>query len=589
MRGVSIKARLYILILTILIPLVILQAMGIASKYKQNIDLELNANEDFARAVSFAFTNYLENIWDTEYAIGLALMSHSDVHSAELEEYMRKVSSSQPGMLRYSWLSPEGVVIASVQHKSSGMFLCDRDYVRRINQGEEKVLTGIIEGRLSDHIVMPVARGIWRDRKLIGIVVAAVDVGMIEEVLPRNRAGRTSLFGLIDENGRIVYLSGSSDMAFNERMVRDSSPVWDAFQGKIIRGVYTEKQSDGNLRMGVHMPVSNTGWVCFASITVDEALEKSWQEVERSIWFLLLVVAISLAGVGIISRGFVDSITTLQRAAQSILNGDLTVRTHIKGEDELAKAGKAFDKMADHIEQLEENRRFFLQVSAHELRNPMAGIKGITSIIRRRVDSGKSLEKTLPMIETLEKEVDRLSKLLNQILGAFSAQTGKPQFETHFQPVNIIDVVASALKPFQIEESSHEFIFEIPDIGPLWVTGDPERLEDVFRNLLRNAVKYSPAESRVNVRICSDDTNITILIRDEGIGIPEGQISRVFESFYRGDNFNGSDPGGMGLGLYICRDNILRHGGSVWVENNEGKGCTFHVRLPLLKEKINNN
>lgn len=587
MRYFNIRLKLYILIVVLMMPLVIFQSITIASQYKHNIETELDNSEDFAVAISGAFTNYLEQLWDTELAIGTAIISNPSISNEQIEDYMVNMLCHQTIIMRYNWISPDGIVIASTKEGGEGVDLSDREHVKRIINGEEEVVSGIVQARLSNHVILPVARGVRKDGKLLGIIVAAVDVDKIGNVLPISRVGKTSVYGLMDNSGMLVFRSGSSDMPFEKRRVRQNCPAMSALQGRMMRMEKHVVCFDNTKCMGVFLPVHRIGWVSYCTIPADEVLDRHRVGVIRNIKVLLLVIVVSFAGVVFATDRYINSIEILQRAAQSIFKGDLTVRTNIDGNDELAEAAWAFDRMAERIEQLEINRRLFLQTSAHELRNPMTGIKGISSLIRKRVDAGRPPGDMVQMIGVLEKEVDRLAKILNDILEAFRAQQGDLQFKADYKPVNIMEVIKKSLKPFEFEESSHYYTLSGTNLEEIWIMGNSMRFEGVMNNILRNAVKYSPSGGKVQVSVEADDENVIISVKDEGIGIPEEHVDRIFESFYRSNNFNGNDPGGMGLGLYICKDVIQRHGGTIWAENNKDKGSTFYIRLPLYKGNKN--
>ncbi|NMP24311.1 sensor histidine kinase [Sulfobacillus harzensis] len=109
--------------------------------------------------------------------------------------------------------------------------------------------------------------------------------------------------------------------------------------------------------------------------------------------------------------------------------------------------------------------------------------------------------------------------------------------------------------------------------------GDPLRLEAVIRNLVDNAVKYSPSGSTIRIELAPHTEGLHLRVADEGLGIPSHDLPRVFDGFFRGSNLPATQ-GGMGLGLYLCRQIIERHGGRIWAESQEGRGTTFHVVLP---------
>jgi PAS domain S-box-containing protein len=232
-------------------------------------------------------------------------------------------------------------------------------------------------------------------------------------------------------------------------------------------------------------------------------------------------------------------------------------------------------------EERERIRTKFLQIAAHELRNPMAGVKGILSLIQRRLNSGKPLDNIRQLYQIMEQELDRLSFLLDEILEAFRVQEG--QLILKQQRINLIEVINSALTPLMISEDKHRFIFEENMGGTVWVLGSSPRLEEVMRNLLTNAVKYSPLESEIVIRVSLKNNRALVSVQDYGCGIPKTQLTKIFDGFYRATNLiHHHDPGGLGLGLYICRDIIQHHNGRIWAESEAGKGAAFFIELPAL-------
>ncbi|MFZ5824750.1 MAG: ATP-binding protein [Bacillota bacterium] len=224
------------------------------------------------------------------------------------------------------------------------------------------------------------------------------------------------------------------------------------------------------------------------------------------------------------------------------------------------------------------NRTRFLQVAAHELRNPMAGIKGLLSLLRRRYTTGKPLGDLVQTTQIMEREIDRLSTLFNEILEAFQVQEGRLRLNP--APVDMNTIVAAAAASFG--GALHPIHLSLPPEATL-IYGDDQRLEEVVRNLINNAVKYSPTGSPIELAVSAGKGRVQLTVRDRGIGIAADSLNRVFEPFYRGKNFGGKDPGGIGLGLFICRDIVQRHSGQIWVESQPGRGSTFYVTLPPYK------
>ena len=173
-----------------------------------------------------------------------------------------------------------------------------------------------------------------------------------------------------------------------------------------------------------------------------------------------------------------------------------------------------------------------------------------------------------------------MAELIDDLLDVTRLQAGR--LELHIEPVDIVAMLQRILKRQQITTEQHTLSLITP-LEHLVVQVDPRRMEQVLNNLLNNAIKYSPVGGNVGVTIEEDAARqvAIVSVRDSGIGIPVEQQARVFGRFVRADNARAHGIGGTGLGLYLCRELVERHGGRIWFESEEGEGSTFHITLPL--------
>jgi signal transduction histidine kinase len=309
-------------------------------------------------------------------------------------------------------------------------------------------------------------------------------------------------------------------------------------------------------------------------------VHKAFNVLKYNLLVLLLGTLLSLFIAYKLSQRIVGPINNLQHFAGQVCDGNLDVRTSISGRDELAATGTALNEMASRIRQLETSRRLFIQTSAHELRNPLAGIRGIVSLVRNRIASGKAVDDN--MLALAEKEVDRLATIINQLLETFKEQQlHLDGLSYKWETVNLKALLVEITTALQTFTEKHYIVLELGDNQQVLVKGDASRLEDVLRNLISNAIKYTPGEGRIIVSLQMGHGKAVIGVKDEGIGIPDEHLQNIFESFFRCENYAGKDPGGMGLGLYISNEIILKHGGRIWAENNPDQGSTVYVELPL--------
>ena len=224
----------------------------------------------------------------------------------------------------------------------------------------------------------------------------------------------------------------------------------------------------------------------------------------------------------------------------------------------------------------------FLGIAAHELRTPLAILKGFAQTLLIQTARGNGPELADWQVESLQdidQSTSRLIELTEDLLDVTRLQAGQLTF--HREPTDLVALARRVLTRFQMS-TERQRLSLLTSSEYLVVNVDPRRMEQVLSNLLGNAIKYSPAGGAIEITLQEDGETKTALlsIRDAGIGIPTDQQARIFGRFERADNARAHGIGGTGLGLYLCRELVERHGGRIWFESVEGEGSTFHVLLP---------
>lgn len=226
--------------------------------------------------------------------------------------------------------------------------------------------------------------------------------------------------------------------------------------------------------------------------------------------------------------------------------------------------------------QAEELKSTFVSVVSHELKTPVALIKGYAETLRREDADwdGETMQESLGVIA---EEADHLTHLIDSLLEASRIQAGGLKLEP--TDVHMPRLAERVVDGFQTQTRVHTFELDFPpDFPPVW--GDPERLREVMSNLVSNAVKYSPDGGTVWVGGRIDQTGTTIYVADQGMGIPPEEQSRIFDRFHRVESGLHRSTEGTGLGLYLVKAIVEAHGGRVWVESAPGRGSIFIFTLP---------
>jgi PAS domain S-box-containing protein len=229
-----------------------------------------------------------------------------------------------------------------------------------------------------------------------------------------------------------------------------------------------------------------------------------------------------------------------------------------------------------HFREAEEIKSTFVSVISHELKTPVALIKGYANTLRRE-DANWDKETMRDSLTVIEEESDRLASLIDNLLDVSRLQSG--QLKLDKTDVRVDKMVERTVNDFRTQTDKHTFELDFPPDFPV-VQADYERFRQVLTNLISNAIKYSPQGGRIMLSGRFDDAFVYIAVTDEGIGIPPGERDLIFERFYRVENALSRKTQGAGLGLYLVKSVIDAHGGRIWVDSNLGQGSTFVFTLP---------
>ncbi len=298
---------------------------------------------------------------------------------------------------------------------------------------------------------------------------------------------------------------------------------------------------------------------------------KSYQAMIFASLFSVLVAI--LAGF-ILARLLSRPINSITNAARALKEGNYSARTHMAGEDEIARLGKTFDQMADSVEANRDMERRLVTDVAHELRTPLMAIQ---STVEAMIDGVFAADEE--RLETLNSEVRRLSRLVDALLKLSRLENRANPVE--FSKVDLVEMVDTVVATHQtyVEESGLEFTYHHDP--HVYVYGNADMLRQATANLISNAVRYTPEGGSVRVSVTQGELMGTIVVQDTGIGFTDEEAKNVFSRFWRADAGRTRESGGLGIGLSVVKEIADRHGGWVCAEGKPNEGARFTIYIPL--------
>ena len=307
----------------------------------------------------------------------------------------------------------------------------------------------------------------------------------------------------------------------------------------------------------------------------DESVSSLSGSINRYLlWGGLLGVVVAALVTFLMSRRILSPVESLAQAARGLSRGDFSQRVKVNSKDEFGELAIAFNTMAEDLERTEQLRRNMVADVAHELRTPLSNIQGHLEAIRDGL-----LPAEPATFDSIYEEVLLLARLVEDLQELTLADAG--QLTLIRQSADVADIARRAAAAAQPPAEARGLTIEtdLPS-QPATANVDPERIGQVLRNLLSNAITHTSEGGRITVTLKDEDHELHVTVADTGVGIPPDDLPYVFERFYRVDRSRVRATGGAGLGLTIAKRLVEAHGGRIGVESELGKGSRFTLTLP---------
>jgi signal transduction histidine kinase len=397
-------------------------------------------------------------------------------------------------------------------------------------------------------------------------------------------------FALVDGAGRIV--------ASSERLGRLSGSI---FKSDVVAKALAENRTTsatyrdplGRISVIAAAPVEDAqGGVTGAIVLVrpvKEVTETTAGLLVLALQGLLVGLALSLVVSLVLARNLTRPLLALEGAASRVASGDFSQRVKVEANDEIGRVAAGFNAMAERLGELQRERQDLYASVSHELRTPVTSIKGFAQALEESVGGPDERRRHLAIIQ---EEASRLERLVNDLFSLARLEAGQVSFD--WRRVDLGPLVADAVGKYRPQaEKAGVRLGPAAGVGGtfglgLVVRGDPDRLNQVLANLIENALRFTPRGGRVAVSLTAAGGagrgDVLITVADTGPGIPEEDLSRVFERFYTVDRSRArkkDGAGGTGLGLAIAKEIVQAHGGRIWAGQGPEGGALLSLTLPL--------
>jgi len=393
---------------------------------------------------------------------------------------------------------------------------------------------------------------------------------------PVNLPGRLAAQGfavrLTDREGKVIQEAGAHPAVFESAEVPEKGFETVSAAGADWRVCTIQKSIPGD-KASVFLQLGESLDRVESTLSILLVLE---------ITFIPMVLVLAIAGGMFLAGRALGPIKKITRLADSTEAVDLSRRLDLDlPEDEVGMLAKTFNGMLERLEEAFNSQKRFVSEAAHELRTPLTVMKGTTDVALGRDRTVAEYKETL---EEVKREIDHLAVLAEDLLALSQADSDNAVLD--LQDLELSEVVRKSVERVAPLAEEKRVILEFACDGVTRIRGDADKLTRLFMNLLDNAVKYSPRNGKVSVRVINRGNEVVAIVQDNGPGIPSGELRNIFNRFHRLEEAREMNPSGVGLGLSIALWIARAHGGDIQVESQLGKGSTFTVVLPLPQASV---
>jgi signal transduction histidine kinase len=583
---VGIRERLLVLAMGVAVPLALVGLVGLLWMWtdsRRQLDLSVERQAELAAA---AFQGWLDAQRQPLVTIAASVAAESrqpPLSRADLRFFV----TTRPHWAALRILDASGETLFShpenAEPLSAELAASLLEDLQRSDAGAVEMDWRLRGGRPVLAIASPVEGG--------GAVVARVDAGATGEIFDSIELPAGADIAVLDPQGRLIYRSQTPPSSEEHEV--DGLPLLNALGDQPTVVAELASPFDATRRVYGLARAGATGCVVAVGVPSAVLYEPAREQLAQYVLFSLAALACAAAASLILARGIARPVLRLRDAANRLGAGDLTARAPVLGKDEIAQLARAFNGMAESIEErdarlteLDRLKSEFVGSVSHELRTPLTTIKTLTRVLLR---GGQTEAERREYLQAIAAECDRQIDLVLNLLDLSRIEAGA--YSLAPAPTDVAEIVNAclAIERHAAEARGHELEADLPPDLPD-VLADRVALRRVLCSLIENAFKYTEDGGRVTVSARAAGSEVAIAVTDTGAGIAPEDLPHIFEKFYRGRPHGATGDAapeaaegpGVGLGLYLARTIVEHLGGRVEVHSEVGRGSTFTLYLPAL-------
>ncbi len=585
----GIRGKLLLLAVGIAVPLVVFGALDLRNMWRLSraqLDDSIKQQVDLA---SIALERWLDDQKKGLEAIA-ASAGDNDPGSTVIRENLESVLKTRPFWMDLRITNAGGTTTVSQPARKEVLPSALTDYV--VSEMRERKSWAVVTDRTLDEarpivvIAAPIENG--------GAVIARIDGAAINKLFDSIELSQQALISVLDSGGRILFRRRGSQATTEADM--SWAPLASVLGEKRTNVIELTSPVDGIKRVYGIAHVRDTGLIAMIGIPSATLYEPARQRFNRYGFVGLIALLLAIGAALVIERSIVTPVRSLRSTAQQLGAGDLTARAQTKDAGEIGDLAKAFNQMADRVEEREDRlteldqlKSDFVSSVSHELKTPLTTIKVLAHLLQ-----GEALaeDDRLDYSRTIATECDRQIEFVGNLLDLSRIESGA--YKLTKSPVDVPQLINSCIDVDRHRSSSMglALTIEIPEDLPK-IEADFEALCRVIRGLVDNAIKYTPEGGRVIVSARRAGDNVEMSVEDNGGGIHPDDLPHIFDKFFRARSttVEGEADGlasfataapGVGLGLYLAKHIVEQLGGRIKVNSQVGAGTVFTLLMPAL-------